>query len=118
MAGRSATSGAINQVTKTPQARDAQDYSLGYGSDDYKRVTADVNLGLSDSMALRVNAMYHDAEVSNRDVVENKRRGIAPSLALGLGDSDARHAELSLSRRRQRSGLRPALGHDHADDRC
>jgi catecholate siderophore receptor len=85
IAGRSATSGAINQVSKTPQLGDAQSYSLGYGSDDYRRVTADTNLGLSDSSALRLNAMYHDAGVSNRDVVENKRWGIAPSFALGLG---------------------------------
>ena len=85
MAGRSATTGAINQVVKTPHRGDSQDYSLGYGSDDFKRVSGDVNLGLSDSMALRLNAMYHDAEVSNRDVVENKRWGIAPSFALGLG---------------------------------
>lgn len=85
MAGRSATTGAINQVTKAPQPEDAQEYSLGYGSDAYKRVTSDLNLGLGDSMAFRVNAMYHDAEVSNRDVVENKRWGIAPSFALGLG---------------------------------
>jgi catecholate siderophore receptor len=87
MAGRSATSGAINQVTKTPQLEDSQEYSLGYGSDDYKRVTSDINLGLGDSMAFRLNALYHDAEVSNRDVVENKRWGIAPSFALGLGTS-------------------------------
>ncbi|MET0535742.1 MAG: TonB-dependent siderophore receptor [Steroidobacter sp.] len=87
MAGRSATSGAIDQVTKTPQLEDAQEYSLGYGSDDYKRVTSDINLGLGDSMAFRLNAMYHDAEVSNRDVVENKRWGIAPSFALGLGEA-------------------------------
>lgn len=85
MAGRSATTGAINQVTKAPHQGDAQDYSLGYGSDDYKRVSSDINLGLGDSMAFRLNAMYHDAEVSNRDVVENKRWGIAPSFALGLG---------------------------------
>ncbi|WP_129774973.1 TonB-dependent receptor [Peristeroidobacter soli] len=85
MAGRSATTGAINQVTKTPHQGDSQDYSLGFGSDDYKRVSSDINLGLGDSMALRLNAMYHDAEVSNRDVVENKRWGIAPSFALGLG---------------------------------
>lgn len=85
MAGRSATSGAINQVSKTPQLQDSQDYSLGYGSDNYKRVSSDINLGLSDSMAFRLNAMYHDAEVSNRDVVESKRWGIAPSFALGLG---------------------------------
>jgi catecholate siderophore receptor len=87
MAGRSATSGAINQVTKTPHVEDSQEYSLGYGSDDYKRVTSDINLGLGDSMAFRMNAMYHDAEVSNRDVVENKRWGVAPSFALGLGTS-------------------------------
>jgi len=85
MAGRSATSGAINQVSKTPLLEDSQEYSLGYGSDDYKRVTSDINLGLSDSMAFRMNAMYHDAEVSNRDVVENERFGVAPSFALGLG---------------------------------
>lgn len=87
MAGRSATSGAINQVSKTPRLEDAQEYSLGYGSDDYKRVASDINLGLGDSMAFRLNAMYHDAEVSNRDVVENKRWGIAPSFALGLGSA-------------------------------
>lgn len=85
MAGRSATTGAINQVTKVPHQGDAQDYSLGYGSDAYKRVSSDLNLGLGDSMALRLNAMYHDAEVSNRDVVETQRWGIAPSFALGLG---------------------------------
>ena len=38
-------------------------------------------------MALRVNMLYHDAEVAERDVVENKRWGIAPSFALGLGDA-------------------------------
>lgn len=85
MAGRSATTGAINQVTKAPHQGDSQDYSLGVGSDDFKRVSSDINLGLGDSMALRLNAVYHDAEVSNRDVVENKRWGIAPSFALGLG---------------------------------
>lgn len=87
IAGRSTTSGAINQTTKTPYQGDGQDYSLGYGTDNYKRVTGDLNVGFNDSMALRVNAMYHDAEVSNRDVVENERWGIAPSFALGLGTS-------------------------------
>jgi catecholate siderophore receptor len=36
-------------------------------------------------MALRVNAVYHDADVSNRDVVANQRWGIAPSFALEFG---------------------------------
>lgn len=85
MGGRSTTTGAINQVTKAPHQGDSQDYSLGLGSEDYRRVTSDINVGLGDSMAFRLNAMYHDAEVANRDVVENQRWGIAPSFALGLG---------------------------------
>ena len=86
VAGRSATSGAVNQVSKTPHQRDTQDYSLGFGSDDYKRITADTNLAVNDRFSLRLNAMYHDAEVSNRDVVENKRWGVAPSIALGFSE--------------------------------
>jgi len=87
IAGRSASSGAINQVTKTPHAGDSQDYSLAFGSDQYKRVTADTNLELNDSLALRLNAMYHDADVSNRDVVSNERWGIAPSLAVNFSQA-------------------------------
>jgi catecholate siderophore receptor len=95
IAGRSATSGAINQVTKTPQSRDFQDYSIGFGSEQFGRATADVNTAFGDSMALRVNAMYHESEVSNRDVVENQRWGFAPSLAIGL--SGATRFTLALS---------------------
>jgi outer membrane receptor protein involved in Fe transport len=62
IAGRSATSGAVNQISKTPHDRDIQDYSLGFGSDDYKRVTAETNLAVSDRFSLRLNALYHDAE--------------------------------------------------------
>jgi catecholate siderophore receptor len=87
ISGRSASSGAINQVAKTPHAGDSQDYSLAFGSDAYKRVTADTNMELNDSLGLRLNAMYHDAEVSNRDVVENKRWGIAPSFALNFSEA-------------------------------
>ena len=94
IAGRSASSGAVNQVTKTPHAGDSQAYSLAFGSDRYKRVTADTNLELNDSLALRLNAMYHEADVSNRDVVENERWGIAPSLAVNF--SQATRLTLSL----------------------
>ena len=89
ISGRSATAGAINQITKTPQTRDVQDYSLGYGTENFGRATADVNAALGDGMALRLNAMYHESDVSNRDVVENQRWGFAPSLAFGL-DGDTR----------------------------
>jgi len=35
--------------------------------------------------AFRLNVMGHDSEVAERDVAENRRFGVAPSLAFGLG---------------------------------
>lgn len=37
--------------------------------------------------ALRVNGLYHENEIANRDWVENQRWGIAPTLTLGFGDN-------------------------------
>ena len=55
------------------------------GTDRTKRVTGDVNLPLGDSTAFRLNLMAHDSGVAGRDVVENERWGVAPSITLGLG---------------------------------
>lgn len=85
--GRSSTSGAVNQITKSPLLENAHAATLGLGLDQYRRATADINQTFGDSMALRVNLLYHDAEVAERDVVENERWGVAPSFALGLGDA-------------------------------
>lgn len=85
--GRSSTSGAINQISKAPMFDSAHAATLGLGLDDYRRATADINQGFGDSMALRVNLLYHDAEVAERDVVKNERWGVAPSFALGLGEA-------------------------------
>lgn len=35
--------------------------------------------------AFRLNAMYHDQDIPDRDHVNNQRWGVAPSLAFGLG---------------------------------
>ncbi len=83
--GRSSSSGAINQISKTPYLQNSNGGTLGLGADGYRRATADINQAFSDDMALRLNLLYHDAEVPDRDVVENERFGIAPSFTLGLG---------------------------------
>lgn len=85
IAGRSATGGAINQVSKRPTLDTSRDLSVGLGTDEYKRITADINEPFGDAAALRLNLMYHDADVPDRDIAENQRWGVAPSLALGLG---------------------------------
>lgn len=115
--GRGSTGGYINLVSKAPSL-DASFYraTLGGGTDDFRRFTMDVNQELTPlweghiegsddgkgnprviepflKSALRLNAMSTESDLSNRNEVENRRWGIAPSLAFGFG----REAKLTLS---------------------
>ena len=85
--GRSAPTGAINLVTKQASLRDAVSGTASAGADGQKRATADWNhaFGGESGGALRLNAMWQDSDVAGRDHVNNKRWGVAPSLAFGLG---------------------------------
>ncbi|KLD74392.1 catecholate siderophore receptor Fiu, partial [Xanthomonas hyacinthi DSM 19077] len=88
--GRSAPTGAINLVTKQANLTDAVSGTLSGGSDNQRRVTADWNRALGASSALRLNVMGQDSDALGRDHVNNKRWGLASSLAFGLG-SDTRY---------------------------
>lgn len=82
--GGGAVGGSLNLVSKAPLKEEMRAGSVAIGTDNYKRVTADGNFVLSDTMAFRLNAMYHDADVAGRDAVTNNRWGIAPSLTFGM----------------------------------
>jgi catecholate siderophore receptor len=82
--GRGSTGGIINQVTKRPELYDRYEANLTLGSHDYKRVTGDFNKKLGENSALRVNVMGTGTD-SFRDIVEQKRWGIAPSVSFGIG---------------------------------
>jgi catecholate siderophore receptor len=62
--------------------------SVDLGTDLTRRITADVNTPvpwLGSGAAFRLNVMGDENNVAGRDVAENRRFGVAPSLALGLG---------------------------------
>jgi catecholate siderophore receptor len=89
--GRGSTGGSVNLVSKSPKLDPSYQGSLGFGTEDYKRATLDLNqpLGSKDgkglpNAAVRLNMMWHDAETPGRDTVENNRWGVAPSVAFGL----------------------------------
>ncbi len=88
--GRSAPTGAINLVSKQAFARNAASASVSVGTDHQRRLTADWNQTLGTTSALRLNVMAQDNDVIGRDEVNNKRWGIAPSFAFGLG-TDTRY---------------------------
>lgn len=86
--GRGGTGGSINLITKAPALQQARSADVSVGTDDLRRIAADVNQPLDigiEGAAVRLNFMAHDSDVAGRDVVENSRWGFAPSLAFGLG---------------------------------
>lgn len=92
--GRTAPTGAINLVSKQAHGHDRTSASASYGSADQKRITADWNQTLGETTALRLNLMAQDSGVPGRDTIKNKRWGIAPSLAFGLGTDTRVHLNL------------------------
>ena len=90
--GRGSTGGYINLFSKQPKLETFVNGTVGVGQPDYVRGTVDVNvggdsLGIGSGTALRVNAMYHNADTPGREFVKTERFGIAPSVAVGLGTS-------------------------------
>jgi catecholate siderophore receptor len=82
--GSGAIGGNINLVTKRPKAEDETLLQAGIGTDDYYRATIDSNVRVSDLVAVRLNAMYHENDVPARDVDHYKRWGVAPSVKIGV----------------------------------
>ncbi|WP_332817989.1 TonB-dependent receptor [Sphingopyxis sp.] len=85
--GSGSVGGTINLVSKIPFARNATTAQAAVGTDNYYRASVDSNWRLSDLIAVRVNAMYHENDVPGRDVESYRRWGVAPSITIGV-DSD------------------------------
>jgi catecholate siderophore receptor len=83
--GKGSTGGVVEQDSKVPSLTPFNDETLTFGTDLTRRMTTDVNQPLGETSALRINAMVNESPVADRDVAENRRVGLAPSLALGLG---------------------------------
>ena len=89
--GRGSAGGAVNLTTKRPRLKALYGGSAGFGTDEYKRFTLDVNQPLKEagleSAAIRLNGLYDDSDTPGRDEVTNERWAVAPSFTYGLGTS-------------------------------
>lgn len=83
--GSGSVGGTINIVSKVPQAESLTILSAAIGTDDYYRATADVNHRLAETIAVRINAMFHRNDVPGRDVERYRRWGVAPAITFGIG---------------------------------
>ena len=84
--GRGGAGGAVNRVTKAAGFAPSRDVSLSSGSYGRKRVTGGVNQPLSNTVALRLDAMFEDSN-SFRDYVGLQRKGVTPTLTFTPSDT-------------------------------
>ncbi len=85
LGGRGSAGGTINIISKLPEARDFGSVTGSFGNASYKRVTGDLNLKVTDTVAFRIEGLWHDQDVAGRDDVYQRRWGVAPSVTIGLG---------------------------------
>lgn len=86
--GRGSTGGVVNQATKAPQLNQFINADVQFGTDTTRRATMDWSAPipkLGKGTAFRLAAMGNIGNVAGRNEALNRRTGIAPSLAFGLG---------------------------------
>ena len=82
--GRGGTGGALNRVTKKAMiGSDARTVNVGMDSFGAFDLAADVNMDLSDTMALRLN-VHSDTLENHRDYYDGDRLGFNPTLRMKL----------------------------------
>lgn len=84
LGGRGSAGGTINIISKQPQADTFAVGNASFGNADYKRLTGDVNVRLSDMAAFRIEGLWHDQDVAGRNAIWQNRWGVAPSITLGM----------------------------------
>lgn len=104
--GRGSTGGVINQVTKKANLKDATEVSASVTTNGLVRSTADYNHKLSDTSAMRIEAMVQDGAASTRNQTNVQDFGLAGSYVTGLGTS----TEITLSALLQHNHDQPDYG--------
>ena len=78
--GRGTTGGLVSLASKQALMRNFVVAEASSGTDQYRRGTLDVNRKVADNLALRVNALWHDADTPGRNEVWQRRSGVAASV--------------------------------------
>ncbi len=87
--GRGTTGAAISIVSKRPAMADFNLITATAGTDNTRRLTADINRAFNDKVQVRINAMIHGSSVAGRDEVFNNRWGVAAAVNLQPADQVA-----------------------------
>lgn len=89
LGGRGGAGGSINIISKLPTDRTFVTASASYGTADYKRATIDANYKLTDTIAFRIEGMWHDQDVAGRDAIWQRRWVSRPRSPSGWAPTPA-----------------------------
>lgn len=84
--GRGEPGGTVSISTKKPQFKTEGSGTVSFGSHSFRRLEGDITGAVADSVALRLNGAYEDAD-SFRDTVHTKREFLSPSALVRLGSN-------------------------------
>jgi len=84
--GRGSTGGVINQVSKTPSLKTANEIQVSAMSTGLVRTVMDSNVKMTETSAFRVATMGQTGSANNRDQANLNDAGIAPSFKFGIGE--------------------------------
>jgi len=87
--------GLINQTSRRANLNTSTSIDQGIGSASTYRTTVDSNIRLNDTSAVRINGMFQNGRVADRNNVDDDRRGIAIDFGTGLGTSTEWHLNYS-----------------------
>lgn len=94
--GRGEPGGTVNIVTKKPEFQAKGNLQVQGGSWNSYRVDADYTTPLSNSIAVRINGAYENAD-SFRDTIHSEKIFITPSILAKLGSSTTVSYELEFA---------------------
>lgn len=87
--------GLINQSTKKAHLGNVTHVDQAFGSGPTYRTTLDANYQIDPTTAVRINGLFHNQDVEDRDHVESDRWGGAIDLGFGLGTPTQWHLNYS-----------------------
>lgn len=87
--------GLINQTSRRANLDTSTSIDQSIANGPTYRTTIDSNWRLNDTTALRVNGMFQDGKVADRDHVKDDRKGVAIDFGTGIGTSTEWHLNYS-----------------------
>ena len=107
--GRGTTGGAVSLVSKAPQSRNFAIFEGTGGTDATARFTADLNRKLADTVQVRVNGLFHDADVGGTRPRPQPPLGRRRRAGVAARAEPRRHPRLLPPDRRRRARLGPPV---------